>query len=59
MKLNGFLQQNTIWVLSLGWKDPLEEGIATRILAWRIPMDREAWWALVHRVTESDTAEMA
>ena len=59
MKLNGFLQQNTTWVLSLGWKDPLEEGIATRILAWRIPMDREAWWALVHRVTESDTAEMA
>ena len=27
------------WVLSLGWEDLLEEGIAThsRILAWRIP----------------------
>jgi len=27
--------------LSLGWEDPLEEGMATlsRILAWRIPMD--------------------
>ena len=27
------------WVLSLGWKDPLEEGMATHssILAWRIP----------------------
>ena len=27
------------WVLSLGWKDPLEKGKAThsRILAWRIP----------------------
>ena len=27
------------WVLSLGWEDPLENGIAThyRILAWRIP----------------------
>ena len=26
---------------SLGWEDPLEEGIATHssILAWRIPMD--------------------
>ena len=27
---------------SLGWEDPLEEGMATHssILAWRIPMDR-------------------
>ena len=33
------------WVLSLGWEDPLEEGMATHssILACRIPMDREAW----------------
>ena len=32
------------WVLSLGWDDPLEDGMATHssILAWRIPMDREA-----------------
>ena len=32
-------------VQSLGWEDPLEEGIATRssILAWRISMDRGAW----------------
>ena len=30
------------WVLSLGWEDPLEEGMATHssILAWRTPMDR-------------------
>ena len=44
------------WVLSLGWEDPLEEGMATlpSIIAWRIPMDRGAWWAPVHRVTESD-----
>ena len=43
------------WVQSLGWEDPLEEGMATHssILAWRIPMDREAWWATVHRVTKS------
>ena len=28
-----------IWVQSLGWEDPLEEGMATHstILAWRIP----------------------
>ena len=33
------------WVESLGWEDPLEEGMAIhfRILAWRIPMDRGAW----------------
>ena len=35
------------WVQSLDWEDPLEEGMETHssILAWRIPMDREAWWA--------------
>ena len=33
-------------VRSLGWGDPLEEDMATHssILAWRIPMDRGAWW---------------
>ena len=31
------------WVWSLGWKDPLEEGMATHssILAWRIPWTEE------------------
>ena len=45
------------WVLSLGYKDPLEEGMATHssILAWRIPMDRGAWWAIVHGVAKSQT----
>ena len=40
------------WVRSLGWEDPLEEGMATHssILAQRIPMDRGAWWATVHGV---------
>ena len=39
------------------WEDPLEEGTATHssILAWRIPMDRGAWWAMVHGVTMSQT----
>ena len=48
------------WVLSLGWEDPPEEGTATHssILAWRIPMDRGAWWATVHSVAkESDMTE--
>ena len=42
-------------VQSLGWKDPLEKGAATHssILAWRIPMDRGAWWAIVHEVAKS------
>ena len=31
------------WVQSLGWKDPLEEGMATHssIQAWRIPRTEE------------------
>ena len=42
-------------VQSLGKEDPLEEGMATHssILAWRIPMDRETWWVIVHRVLKS------
>ena len=45
------------WVQSLGWEDPLEEGIITHvsILAWRIPMGRGAWWATVHGVTKNWT----
>ena len=45
------------WLLSLGWEDPLEEGMATHssILAWRIRMDRGAWQATVHGVTENRT----
>ena len=31
------------WILSLGWEDPLEKGMATyfSILAWRIPWTEE------------------
>ena len=45
------------WVASLGWEDPLEEGMATHssIPAWRIPMDRGAWRAIVHRVANCQT----
>ena len=43
------------WVQSLGWEDPLEEGMATQsgILAGRIPMDRSAWQAIIHGVAKS------
>ena len=42
-------------VQPLGWEDPLEKETATHssILAWRIPMDRGAWWATVHGVAKS------
>ena len=46
-------------VQSLGWEDPLEKGMATHtsILAWRIPMDRGACWAIVHGVEQLSTAQ--
>ena len=46
-------------VQSLGWKDPLMEGVASHssILAWRNPRTRGAWRATVHRVAQSDTTE--
>ena len=47
-----------IWVQSLGWEDPLEEGMASHssILPWRIPMGRGgAWRATVHGAGQSLT----
>ena len=46
-----------IQVPSLGREGPLEAEMATHssILAWRIPMDRGAWWATIHGVTKSQT----
>ena len=43
--------------VSLGWEDPLEEGMATHssIVAWRIPLDRGARQAIVHGVTKSQS----
>ena len=45
------------WVRSLGWENPLEEGMATHfsILARRIRMDGGPWRATVHEVTKSQT----
>ena len=44
-------------VLSLDLQDPLEEEMATysRILTWKNPMDRGAWWAIVHGVARTQT----
>ena len=47
-----------MWVRSLGWEDPLEEGMATHssALAWKIPWTEETGGqATVHRVTQSWT----
>ena len=45
------------WVQSLDLEDLLEEGMAThsRILVWRIPVNRGAWQATVHGVAKSQT----
>ena len=45
------------WVRPLGREDPLEEAMVTQssLLAWRIPMDRGAWWATVYRTAKSQT----
>ena len=48
------------WVQSLGWEDPLEEGMATHssILVWRIPMNKEEPGRLQSMGhNESDTTE--
>ena len=56
------MQEN--WVQILSWEDSLGEGMAnySSILAWKIPMDREAWWTAVQGYSpwdpkESDTPE--
>ena len=54
------LVKNLLAIRRLGFdpwvgKIPLEKGMATHssILAWRIPMDRGAWQAMVHVVAKS------
>ena len=44
-------------IQSLGWEDPLEEGMATHssVLAWSILMDRGASWTTIHGVAKIQT----
>jgi len=44
-------------VQSLGWEDPMEEGMATHFstLVWRIPRTEEP--GRLHRVAQSDVTE--
>ena len=48
-----------MWIQSLGWEDPLEEGTATHfsILAWRIPWTEEPGGLQFTDSKESDTTE--
>ena len=50
------IMQETL-VQFLGWEVPQEKREPTNssILSWRIPMDRGAWWTMVHGVSESWT----
>ena len=46
-------------VQSLGQEDPLEKAMATHVQSClETPVDRGAWWATVHGVTESDMTEV-
>ena len=47
------------WVLSLGWENPLEKGMATHssILAWRIPWTEESRWYSWRGYKELDMTE--
>ena len=49
------MQETQVW--SLGREDALEKEMTTHssILAWRIPMDRGAWWATVQGIAKSQT----
>ena len=42
--VKNLLTRQEAWVQSLGWEDPLEEGMATHscILAWTIPRTEES-----------------
>ena len=45
-------------VQSLGWEDPLEKEMATYSIQYSClenPMDRGAWWAIVHGIPKTQT----
>ena len=48
-----------MWVVSLGWEDPLEQGMETHssILAWRIPWTEEPSGLSPRGRKEPDTTE--
>ena len=57
--VNSLPAMQETWVQSLGWEDPLEEGMATHssTLAWRIPWTEELASYSPQGFTESDMTE--
>ena len=55
--VNNSLSMQQAWIQFLVWEDPLEEGMTAHssVLAWIIPMDKGAWWAIVHGVAKTQT----
>ena len=53
-------ERKELWVPSVGWEEPLEEGMATHssILAWRIPQTEEPAGYSPWGRTESGTTEV-
>ena len=57
LMVKNLLPLQEMWVRSLGWEDLLEQEMTTHssILSGKNPMDRGAWWAIVHGVAKSQT----
>ena len=55
--VKNFRAMREIWVPFLGWEDPPGEGHGNPLQCSCLenPMDRGAWWAMVHEVAESQT----
>ena len=51
-----YMQEYAAQVRSLGWEDPLEQGMAIYSCVEN-PKDKGAWWAIVHRVAKSRTRQ--
>ena len=68
---DNWVRSERTWICTVGqwfcFKDqdvvkcliPLSMATHSSVLAWRIPTDRGAWWAIVHGVEESDMTEWA
>ena len=54
-KASAYNAGNLALIPALGRSLEKAMAICSGILAWRIPMDREAWWRTVHGVGKSRT----
>ena len=58
--VKNLLAKPQTWVQSLGWKESMEEGMATHcsILAWRILKDKGTWRVTVHTTERLSTKHL-